>query len=273
MNALATIPASDRIVALSDNMPPADALPVPVERPSLIQLARQTYKNLSRWLADHPVVGTHDEALEAGAWVESVKRSLDELDDERRGRVDPLNKQVREINDEYRPVRVAFTNDDGRGLLDEIKRRLGAYMQAEEERRRAEAEALRLAALEAERLAREAEAREFDAIAACDVGECDIDIGEVKAVADEAFAEFQAVDRMAARAERQTTVRIGSRFGGRATTLRAKETLTVTDAAAAIEAIGLTEKISDAIISAAREYRKLNGALPAGIASDTERRL
>lgn len=271
MNALTHIPAADRCVALSDNLPP-EALPVVVARPTLIELARKTWRALSDWLSDVPAITTHEEAKQATDWIASVKRSLDELDDERRAKVDPLNAEVKAINAAYKPVREAFTNDAGRGLLDEAKRRLAAFMLAEEERRRAEAEALRRAAEEAEALAREAEAIEADAKARADVGECDIDVGSVIAQADEFFAEYQQISRAAARAEKHTTVRVATRFG-RATSMRNKEELTVTDAAAAIAAVGLTDKIRDAILSAARDYRKLNGALPAGVTSTIERGL
>ena len=76
--------------------------------------------------------------------------------------------------------------------------------------------------------------------------------------------------REAARAERDTRVRIGGGIG-RVLTLRTGEVLSVTDWRAAINDIGLTQDIADAILKGARAYRKENGELPAGIARDTER--
>jgi hypothetical protein len=53
--------------------------------------------------------------------------------------------------------------------------------------------------------------------------------------------------------------------------MRRTETLVLDDAAAAIAAIGVTDKIKDAILSSARDYRKLHGSLPAGVSAVTER--
>jgi hypothetical protein len=61
-------------------------------------------------------------------------------------------------------------------------------------------------------------------------------------------------------------VRLHSVLGGRARTLRTTEMLIVNDAAAAIAAMGVSEKLSDAIVADARAWRKAHGALPPGIA-------
>jgi hypothetical protein len=149
--------------------------------------------------------------------------------------------------------------------LDDLKRRLTAYVVAEEQARAAEAAALRAQAEAAERAAREAEAREADAIAAVDTGVCE-DVGNAIVEAEDAFADYQKAERVAATAERNVQVRLHSRFGDRARTLRSTEVLSVSDAAAAIGVLGVTEKISEAIVSEARAWRKAHGALPPGIA-------
>lgn len=262
------IPAAGRSVTKGDNRPP-----------SLIELARETYRGLSAWLADHPVIASHDEAKEAGKWIESVGMSIDELDAERRSKVDPLNAEVKAINDSYRPVREAFIDEKQRdpekkrGLLDILKLRLTRFSRAEEQRKAEEAERLRLEAEAAKKAALEAEWAEEDAKAEADLGICDVDVGSAIESADAAFKDFVVADRHAARAERAIPTRIASAYGGRALTMRNKETLILDDAAAALAAIGVTEKIREAIISGARDYRKLNGALPDGVRSEKERRL
>ncbi len=60
-------------------------------------------------------------------------------------------------------------------------------------------------------------------------------------------------------------------MGNRALAPRTVEVLTVTDAAAAIKEMGLTAKISDALCSSARDYRKEFGELPAGISAGSKR--
>jgi hypothetical protein len=55
--------------------------------------------------------------------------------------------------------------------------------------------------------------------------------------------------------------------------MRSAETLTVTDACAAIAAMGLTPKIDEAIQSSARDWRRINRELPPGVVSNKERRL
>lgn len=252
-----TIPAADRAVARSDNRPP-----------TLIELARETYRSLSAWLKEFPAITSHDEAKAAGKWIESVSAAVSELEAERKAKVDPLNQAVRAINDEYRAPRDHLTK-----LLDEAKRRLTAYAVAEEQRKAAEAEQLRQEAEQARQAAIEAEWAEEDAKAEVDLGICDVDVGAAIETADTAFGEFQKADRQALRAERAIPTRIASSFGGRALTMRNRETLILDDACAALKAIGVTEKISAAILSAARDYRKLNGALPDGVRSETERKL
>jgi hypothetical protein len=253
------IPAGDRMVTRVDN------------HPDQITLARDTYRELNNFLKETPAVTNAKEAKDAARWLESVKVTLEELDGERRGKVDPLNAQVKAINDAYRPARESLDR-----LLAVLRDRLNAFARAQEAARAAEAARLAAEAAEAERLAREAEAREQDAIAAADVGECGIDIGQAIEQADASFADYKVAARAAAIAERAVPVRFGSALGGRSMALRAKETLTVDDPIAALKAlakVGLSEKLVDAILSDARAYRKLKKELPAGISSSTQRSL
>jgi len=233
--------------------------------PGLIDRARVFYATLAGFLKETPVIQTHDEAKAAANFIEQSRATLGEMEDERKGFVKPLNDEVDEINETYRPAREAIKK-----VMDEIKRRLTAFAAEEEAKRQREAAEARRVAEEAERLAREAEAIEADAKACADVGELGVNVAAAITQADRAFGQFKRADREAARAEKQIPVRLAGGFG-RAVSMRKSETLVLDDAVAAVTAIGVTEKISDAILSSARDYRKLHGKLPAGVSAVTER--
>jgi multidrug efflux pump subunit AcrA (membrane-fusion protein) len=239
------------IARIGDNLP---------RTPATLSLAQESMNRLSFFLREHPTVATPDDARAANEVFGSTQRTLKDMEAERHLYVDPLSEQVTRINTEYRVIRQPIER-----ALDELKRRLTAYVSAEERKRAAEAAQLRAAAEAKEREAREAEAREADAMAAVDVGACE-DVGNAIVDADAAFEDYQRAARAAATAEKDVTVRLHDRFGGKARTMRTTEVLSVSDAAAAIAAIGLTEKIADAIVAEARAYRKQHGALPPGIA-------
>lgn len=233
--------------------------------PGCIDTARGVYITLMTFLKEVPVIQSHDEAKKGANLVEQARATLGEMEDERKAFVKPINDAVKEINDRYRsPV------ESVKAIMDELKRRLTAFAQAEEAERLRKADLARLAAEEAERIAREAEAREREAKEDVDCGVVGVNAAAAIIEADRACDGFKRADREANRAERETTVRLNGGFG-RAVSMRSKETLTVVDAVAAISALGLTEAISDAIITSARAFRKLRGALPAGVSAVTER--
>jgi hypothetical protein len=234
--------------------------------PSPIDGAKDALSDLSRFLAEHPVIASDDEAREGKLFVDRTRATLGELEDHRTGQVGPLNAKVAQINSMFR-----VAADPIKRLFEELRKRLTAFAQAEESKRAAEAEAKRFAALEAERLAREAEQRETEAKANAAAGEIGVDLGTATVDADQTFADFKRADRDAARAERDMTVRVGGGFSGRALSMRSKETLILDDAVKAIGVVGVTEKISDAILAAARDFRRLKGSLPAGVSSVKER--
>jgi hypothetical protein len=226
----------------------------------LIDEAREVFNRVSFWLREHPIIATSEDAKDANEHFGATQRCLRDMEAERKVQVEPLTEQVTLINTQYRSVRQPIER-----ALDELKRRLTAYVAAEERARAAGAAKLRAAAEAKERAAREAEAREADAIASVDVGVCD-DAGGAIADADAAFAEFQRADRAAATAEHNVTVKLRDRFSQRARSMRNSEVLTVSDAAAALAVLGVTERIAEAIVSEARAYRKAHGTLPPGIA-------
>ncbi len=235
--------------------------------PGPIDTAKESIAALSDWMKDNPVIGDDEAARGAKLFVDRAKASLDEMERERDGLVRPLNEQVSDINGRYKPVRTSLEK-----LVDELKKRLTAYARALEIERLRKAEEAARAVAEAERLAREAEAREREAIADASQGVCDVDIGTVTVEADAAFAAFQKAGRAAARAEKDTKVRITGGFAN-AMSLRERETLTVTDWQAAITEIGLTDNMRDAILSGARIYRKTFHELPDGIVATYDRSL
>ena len=99
-----------------------------------------------------------------------------------------------------------------------------------------------------------------------------MNVAEVTKEADEAFKAFKAAERVAEIANVDTRFKVGGGFL-KPTGLRTNKVLVLIDVAKAIEVIGLTEKIQDAVLSSARDYRKLRGALPAGVTEIEERGL
>jgi hypothetical protein len=242
--------------------------------PGPIDHALSVIEDINAWLADHPIVETEEHAREAKPYLDRAKAALDEMEDERDGKVRPLNEKVAEINTTYKSLHNTDSKKPGRydRVVIELKARVGAFMAREEEKRRIAAEAARKAQEELERIAREAEAKEQEALQNAAAGELDIDVAGVTAAADEAFQDFERQSRFAARAERDTKVKIGGGFGNSAS-LRTVETLHLESYGKAIKAIGPHHKIEEAILSAARDYRKMHGALPEGVSATTERKL
>jgi len=242
--------------------------------PGALELAKPIVEELGQFLNDFPVIANDGEARKAKAISDRVFLALKSVEEERDSKVRPLNERVAAINAEYHHW--FSTNDKKPGLwgtlLRELKVRLTNFARVEEQKRRQAAEAARRAAEEAERKAREAEARERETAAEAAQGVCDTDFAGATEQADAAFAEFQRASRFAARAERDTKVRIAGGFG-KAISLRNEETLTVTDWRAAIQEIGMTDRIAEAIITEARAFRKSMGELPAGITATHERSL
>lgn len=235
--------------------------------PSAIESAAEFFTRLSAFLADHPAVTGHEEARAFKEWADRARMVVGDLEVERDGKVRPLNEQVREINAEYKATSSPLSR-----LVDDLKARLAAFIRAEEDRRRQEAEAARRKADEEARIAREKLAAEEEAKANAEAGEV-VDLGGKIAETDAAILEAQRAENAARRAERDAdNTRIGGGFG-RAASLRTVETWTVTDAIGAILEIGTTPGIEGEIVKAAKAWRKLHGKVPAGVAVETERKL
>ncbi len=233
--------------------------------PSMIEAADYTANDISAWLAENVVIETSEQALDAKLMLDRGKLCKADLDAERRKLVDPLNQEVKQINDRYRPPDTLLDK-----VINEIKVRGNAYLKREEDKRKAAAaEAARIAA-EKEAAAREAERLEKEAFQDANSGELGINIVAASREADSRFTEYQKAQRAADRAEKETHVKFGGGFT-RAASLRQQETLVVTDAVRALQAIGASEKIKEAIIKSARAYRKVYDELPPGVEAQVER--
>lgn len=251
-----TIPAVDRTVSRSDNSPaPA------------IAYAKDALDELSKWLESHPVIQQQDEAKAGAALKERTLVAIKGAREEREGKTSPLREQLNAIFADYDLVK-----DKGplERTYNELRKRLTNYATAVEAARIAEAERLRLEAEERERAAREAEAAEQAAIADAEVGSC-TDVAGAIEQADQAFTDFRRADKQAAIAARNVPVRFGSALGGKSQSMRTVKVLVIENVQLAIEIMGLTPKITEAILSSARDYQKEFDELPAGISATFER--
>jgi len=241
--------------------------------PGPIDYAQSVVDDINVFLSDHPTIQTENDAREAKPHLDRAKAAFEDVEKERDGLVRPLNERVSDINAKYKGVHNTDPKKPGAfdRIVIELKARVAAFMIKEEQRRQREAEIARLAQEEAERIAREAEAKEAEALENAKLGEI-VDVAEVTKQADEAFEEFERQSRFAARAEKDTKVKIGGGFD-RTASLRTVETLHLDSYGLALKAIGPNDKIRDAILSAARDHRKLHGELPAGVRATHERKL
>lgn len=234
--------------------------------PDMAELVGETMQAISDWLAEHPVIETEEDARAAKVFIDRGKLGIKDLEDERAAKVQPLNRQVAEINEHYRGPR-----EDLREVLNEISQRVGAFLRTEERRRlEAAAEARRLLE-ETERVAREAEAR---AVSLRDEASGGVVGGNVAAAimaVNQANREHERAQRAEALAEKETKVKIGGGFT-KALSLRTQVTLLVTDHVEAVRALGSNEWLNEAIIKSARAYFKLNNKYPPGIEAKAERR-
>jgi hypothetical protein len=240
--------------------------------PDCIESGAETSVALSAWLAENPLIYSEEQARDAKLLLDRSKASAGEIEDARVKETKPLNDRLTEINGRYKSMH--NTDPKKPGVLDkvmaELKRRLTVYAQVEEDKRLAALEAKRRETEEAERIARNAAAAAQEGIANARAGELGVDVTQLVVAADKAERDFQKADRAEAVAERDANVKIGGGWN-RAVGLRTKETLVLESYGRAITAIGPNEKVRDAILSAARDYRKEKGQLPDGVRSETSR--
>ncbi|XUM21016.1 hypothetical protein ACRAVF_27010 [Bradyrhizobium oligotrophicum S58] len=271
------VPAADRAVTITHNYPvePVAETVTAEEIVPVLDQARAVFDELGVFLQDAPVIQDEATAKRGAAFLERARLALQEARDERTRRTQPLMDRLTAIRNAFDLVRDKTKTNEGGPLeraYNALRKRLTDYAAKVEAARIAEAERLMREAQAAEAAARAAEAAEQEAIADAEVGVV-TDVAAAIDVADQTFADFKRADRLATRAAREVPVRFGSVTGGRAQTMRTIEVLTVSDVALAIKAMGLTPKITEALLSSARDYRKAYGELPPGIAASHERSL
>lgn len=234
--------------------------------PDMAATAAETMQSLSDWMKEHPVIEQEEDAREAKVLIDRGKLCIKDLEDERDKKVRPLNQQVKEINEYYRSPR-----ENLQAVLNEINSRITAWLREEERKRQAAAEEARRQAEEAVRRAQEAERLQREADENARGGELGVDIAAATVDASEAARDAARAVRVAARAEREVNVRVGGGFS-RAIGLRTEVKVEVVDAFDAIEVIGLTPDIEEAICKAARAFHRLHKQWPPGIHVKEERK-
>lgn len=235
--------------------------------PSQIEFAHETAQALSKWMDDHPVIQTEDEAREAKLLVDRARNCRGELSQERVSRSAPYYRKWEEINAEYKQPSSILENVES-----EIRKRLSAFIAAEEAKRNEEARLAQEAAEAARQAAIAAEASETEAKSDASLGTADVDILSAVQKADNAYQEYLKKERVRQKAQRAQKVRIGGGFK-RAASLRNHEELIVENPHEALDALGLTDDIKEAMLKSARAYRKEFGELPNGVTSETTRAL
>lgn len=231
--------------------------------PSEIELISDTTAELGRWLQEHPVIQNERDAKEGKLLVDRASNGIKDLEAERRKKVDPLNAEVKAINTQYAQPRERLT-----GIKDILLQRLTDFAREEQRKREEEAQAKRRALEEAEARARAAEEATRTAAQDAAVG-VTTDILNAGNREREAMLEYDRALRVSARAERDTQVKLSGGYK-RALSFRSKETLTVINGLVAIDEMGISEALTEAILKEARAYRKRTGHLPVGVVSTTE---
>jgi hypothetical protein len=249
------IPSARGAVPPTDNQPPAVA----------IESAKEAREQIGQWLTDVPVVQTLEQARNAATQMRLGKTALDELETERT--TSPLYKAWKAFDDKVRAANKLYkgASDPIAALVKEVDKRLWRYREAEKERRRQEA-------AEAQRKAAELAQRALDAAAARDEAVDDASMG-VETDAGALIVQANQLNRRAALSahiadgmvRNAETVKIRDDFGGRAVAARNPDVPTVTDAIAAITAMGMTGKIEEAIVSSARDFYRAHLEWPKGI--------
>ena len=234
------------------------------QSPGALEFCAETTAALGEWLENHPVIQSEDDARAAKLLVDRAASTIADAETERDKLVRPLNEQVKTINDNFRGPRETL-----KSVLTILEERLLVFIKAEEAEREAEAAAKAAEARAAMERAKEAEEREQEAREDAAGGVVDSGVTAAAMAAASAFANYQRMEREAARAEKATHVKIGGGFR-KALSTRTKEVLVLHNWQKAIDEMGLSEALIEAILKEARAYRKAHDHLPEGVAATTE---
>lgn len=233
---------------------------------SRIDTGRDTYRVVAAFLQNNPTID-EDSAPAANEMLVAARSTVAALETGRADECDPLRKTWEAAREKWRPSIEAMIR-----IRDDVAARLGVFMRAEEDRRKAEAAEVKRVADALEVAAREAERIEAEARINASQGEF-VDVVEASEKADEAFADYKQAERVAHFAEKDSTVKLRSRFADKATVLRTKKTLVITDVNKLLLAVGITERVEAALLTEARAYKASLGKWPDGVSEETERTL
>jgi len=241
----------------------------PPDRPQAITDSIPVYKAAAAWLENNPVIDSEELSLAATQHRSNLKAALAAMTKSKEAMCKPLYAAWQAGLEVWKKPLATVE-----GLEKIVSDRLADYMREEEQKRQAILAEARRQEAEARRIAEEAEAREREAIENAKVGEC-TDVAGATRSADAAFEQFEAAAKTSRFAARDAKVRTRGAHDERATSLRTKKTLRVSDPAAAFKALWPLygdKGLSDAFLTAARNYRQNHGnALPPGIEEDEER--
>lgn len=276
------IPATDRDVAHTDNLPADDLLPdieTALADPNKeLNSAKEAYAEVAAFLKDTPVIQTPAQAKQAGGFRERTLIALNATRAERDTQTAPLNDKIKAIRETYDLVRDKTQKNRGGALqyaYDVLKARIQVWMDAEEAERQRQADEIQRLAEEAARVAAEAEAALAEAIDDAGMG-AESDMGALVLDADQAARDAARTGRQAAVAERDVRVGITSVMGGKTQRLHTYDKLSVAsieDAFTAIRVMGLTQELEATLCTMARKHHQAFDEYPAGITVTEERRL
>ena len=261
---------TDESAGIGHNRPPSD-------EPQAITDARNVWKAIAAWLESNPVVDSEELAQQATQHRSNGQNALKALEEARAAECDPLRTKWENARERWRPSIEALGGNSSKkkpkaGIIQLVADRLAAYMRAEEAKRQAALAEARKREREAEEAARKAEEAEKEAIENAKVGEC-VDVAAVTLEADRKFDMFEDASAKAAQAARDAKVRTRGAFDERATALRTKETLVVTDRFALAQALApeYGAEIDEALLTLVRKFRAQHKVLPAGVKAELEK--
>jgi len=227
--------------------------------PSPIETAIECATDLAAFVDKNPVY-VAERGVEWKTHLDRAKTTIKTLEDARTALVKPLNDQVKAINAEHKAASTKLET-----VASLVEGAIKRHLAEEEARRKAAAlEAARLAA-EAERIAREKDRKAREEAENAALGDLDAAPAAAAIDAEQAIRDADATARIAQLAERDAAnVRQGGGFG-RAVSLRTVKVLSIGSIVPAVRAMADDEDLREAILTAARRYRKTFGELPPGI--------
>lgn len=233
-----------------------------------IEIAAETFRDVSAFLVDHPAIVTHEDAKAAKLQLDRLKSTKKDLDEAEGKTCDPLYRAWKDAKAVFAPAL-----ENLKAIEKQLSARIQSFLEVEEARRALEALEARRKAEEALEAARAAALAEQEAIENAAGGEYGVDVGAAIVESGHAFAEAAKAQRAADVAARDAdNVRLSGGFQ-RAVSVKTVKKPVVTDPQTALAALGLTDKIRDALIQSARAYKQLRGSWPPGITEIEERTL